>query len=127
MCCTRLLPLLLLAVLLLAGCRNSQHYTYRWPAGPVYSATRLDPGGRKLPAACSIATRATGRPINIDDDLTTEYLLYFTYDNGQMGAIIYDQQTGSTGRGERHAGAGPESTYRRVHTVPGRALVLAAH
>jgi hypothetical protein len=38
----------------------------------------------------------TWTPINIDNDLTTEYLLYFTYDNGQLGAIIYDQQTGDT-------------------------------
>ena len=33
--------------------------------------------------------------INIDNDLVPEYLLYFTYDNGQVGAIIYDQQTGA--------------------------------
>jgi len=34
--------------------------------------------------------------INIDNDLTPEYLLYFAYDNGQVGAIIYDQQAGAT-------------------------------
>jgi hypothetical protein len=34
--------------------------------------------------------------INIDDDLASEYLLYFTYDNGQIGAIIYDQQAGAS-------------------------------
>jgi len=33
--------------------------------------------------------------INIDDDLAPEYLLFFTYDNGQVGALIFDQQTGS--------------------------------
>jgi hypothetical protein len=35
--------------------------------------------------------------INIDNDLADEYLLFFTYDNSQVGAIIYDQQTGETG------------------------------
>lgn len=34
--------------------------------------------------------------INIDNDMAVEYLLYFTYDNGQVGAIIYDQQTGDS-------------------------------
>ena len=37
----------------------------------------------------------TWQPINIDGDGALEYLLFFTYDNGQVGAAIYDQQTGS--------------------------------
>lgn len=30
--------------------------------------------------------------VNIDGDADTEYLLLFTYDSGQVGAVIYDQQ-----------------------------------
>jgi hypothetical protein len=36
-------------------------------------------------------------PISIDGDGETEYLLFFTYDSGQAGAVIYDQQIGTVG------------------------------
>ena len=87
---------LLLAVLLLAGCRNSQQTT---SDGPQVLST-LPQGWTPIVLGTSgLFNRNTSywAPINIDNDLATEYLLYFTYDNGQVGAIIYDQQTGSTG------------------------------
>jgi hypothetical protein len=90
-------PVLLLALLLLAGCRTALQ-----PAptdGPQVLNT--------LPQGWTPVTFGTDTlfnrnatnwiPINIDDDLTTEYLLFFTYDNSQVGAMIYDQQIGSTG------------------------------
>lgn len=38
----------------------------------------------------------TWQEINIDGDPEPEYLLFFTFDNGQVGALIYDLQTGPT-------------------------------
>ena len=38
----------------------------------------------------------TWQSINIDGDDAPEYLLFFTYDNDQVGAVIYDEQIGST-------------------------------
>jgi hypothetical protein len=87
---------LLLALLLLAACRNSQPTP---TDGPQILST-LPQGWTPVVVSTSglfNRNETTWTPINIDDDLTTEYLLFFTYDNGQMGAIIYDQQTGSTG------------------------------
>jgi hypothetical protein len=89
-------PLLLLALLLLAGCRNAQ------PSATDGPQTLSALPASWVPVAIGGGTffnRGTTNwtPINIDDDSTTEYLLYFTYDNGQVGAIIYDQQTGATG------------------------------
>ncbi len=86
---------LLLAVLLLAGCRNSEQSSEgpqvlsTFPQG--WTPIALDTSG--------LFNRNTSywASINIDDDPATEYLLYFTYDNNQVGAIIYDQQTGSSG------------------------------
>lgn len=78
--------------MLLGGCRNSSASI----TGPQVLST--------LPQGWTPLT--TGRDgwfrepttlwtqINIDNDIVPEYLLYFTYDNGQIGAIIYDQQTG---------------------------------
>ena len=34
--------------------------------------------------------------VNIDGDAPLEYILFFTYDNGQVGAVIYDEQIGPT-------------------------------
>jgi hypothetical protein len=92
----RLLPLILV-LLLLAACRNAQQPSPE--DGPQILAT--------LPQGWTPVTVGTNNlfsrnatiwtPINIDDDAGSEYLLYFTYDNGQVGAIIYDQQTGPSG------------------------------
>ena len=38
----------------------------------------------------------TWQNISIDGDDAPEYLLFYTYDNGQVGAVIYDEQIGST-------------------------------
>lgn len=87
----------LLAALLLAGCRSSNQAS---ADGPQVLST-LPQGWNPIALSTSglLFNRTTNywAPINIDNDLATEYLLYFTYDNGQVGAIIYDQQTGSTG------------------------------
>ena len=37
------------------------------------------------------------RPVNIDGDAAQEYLLFFTFDSGQVGALIYDAQIGGAG------------------------------
>lgn len=91
-----LLIALLLSVLLLAGCRNSQQSTSN---GPEVLSTLPNGWTPLVISSSGLFNRNTSywTPINIDNDLATEYLLYFTYDNGQVGAIIYDQQTGSTG------------------------------
>lgn len=90
------LPLLLLALLLLGGCRGAQPSPEDGPQ--VLAALPDDWTPVTLDAGTFLNRGATNwTPLNIDDDSTTEYLLYFTYDNGQIGAIIYDQQTGATG------------------------------
>ena len=38
----------------------------------------------------------TWQTISIDEDAAPEYLLFYTYDNGQVGAVIYDEQAGTT-------------------------------
>ena len=46
----------------------------------------------------SIRLLSRGHPwnkINIDGDTAPEYLIFFTYDSGQVGAAIYDLQIGS--------------------------------
>ncbi|MFN8467069.1 MAG: hypothetical protein U0X20_16055 [Caldilineaceae bacterium] len=91
----RLLPLLLLTMLL-AGCRSSQQTS---SDGPQVLSTLPQGWTPVVLSTSGLFNRNTSywAPINIDNDLATEYLLYFTYDNGQLGAIIYDQQTGSSG------------------------------
>lgn len=54
--------------------------------------------------------------INIDNDLTPEYLLFFTYDNGQVGAIIYNQQTGADAA--TSATPVPRPISRQANTFP---------
>jgi hypothetical protein len=51
----------------------------------------------------------TWREVNIDGDRADEYLLLFRYDNGQVGAVIYDSQTGSVA-----AGTAPNATLGTV-------------
>jgi hypothetical protein len=87
----------ILALLLMAGCRNAQQ-----PAagdGPQVLST-LPQGWTPMTFGTNTVLNrgATNwMTINIDNDLAVEYLLFFTYDNSQVGAIIYDQQTGATG------------------------------
>jgi hypothetical protein len=81
---------------LLASCRNTAADTQ----GPQVLSTMpqgwtpmtTERGGLFSRGGTTVWTQ-----INIDNDLATEYLLYFTYDNEQVGAIIYDQQAGATG------------------------------
>ena len=91
------LSVLLLALLLLAGCSNTQQPS---PTDGPQILTTLPQGWTPVTLGTNTLFNRDATnwvPINIDDDLTTEYLLFFTYDNSQVGAIVYDQQTGSTG------------------------------
>lgn len=86
-----LLPLISLA-LLLGGCSNRTT-----TSGPQVLST-LPKGWDAMTTGRNTWFSRAGEAwnqINIDNDQTPEYLLYFTYDNGQVGAIIYDQQTGA--------------------------------
>ena len=89
-------------------CRNNEESTsLGWAA--CCPACRQRPISdrplQRLPAEWTITfgrvacwqSTSVWQEINIDDDLAPEYLLFFTYDNGQVGAMIFDQQTGSTG------------------------------
>lgn len=91
----RRLIVLLFFALLLASCRNNAD-----TAGPQVLST-LPQGWTPMTTERSGLLNRGGATlwtqINIDNDLPIEYLLYFTYDNGQVGAIIYDQQAGATG------------------------------
>lgn len=81
--------------LLLGGCFNANANV----AGPqVLSAlpTSWTPLSSQRGVVFSRDSGPIWTEINIDNDATTEYLLYFTYDNGQVGAIIYDQQAGAS-------------------------------
>jgi hypothetical protein len=82
--------------LLLGGCFN---FNAGAAAQGPQVLTALPQGWEPLTAERGgLLSRDTGplwTEINIDDDLTPEYLLYFRYDNGQVGAIIYDQQSGA--------------------------------
>jgi hypothetical protein len=51
----------------------------------------------------------TWHEVSIDGDRADEYLLLFRYDNGQVGAVIYDSQIGSVG-----ASAAPTATSGMV-------------
>ncbi len=93
----RVWPVLLLALLLPVGCINTQQAA---AGGPQPLSTLPDGWAAVTMGRNTILNRnAAGNwtAINIDDDPAIEYLLFFTYDNGQVGAIIYDQQAGSTG------------------------------
>lgn len=74
----------LLAALLLGGC-NVGGLLRSGPDVPL----ELD-YNRLLPEGWSPITQ--WYELNVDDDSDTEYLLLFTYDMGQVGAVIYDQQ-----------------------------------
>jgi hypothetical protein len=80
--------------MLLGGCLNAN----ATPQGPQI-LTALPQGWQPLTEESGGLFRRETNPVwtevNIDNDLTPEYLLYFTYDNGQVGALIYDQQTGA--------------------------------
>lgn len=83
-------------ILVLAGCRNQEESTIS--DGPQLAGVLpadwipLTFGREGL-----LSDASAWQEINIDDDLPPEYLLFFTYDNGQVGALIYDQQTGPSG------------------------------
>ena len=83
----------MLALPLLAGCFNRNA-----PAGPQIQDTLPEGwepvtfGGDGLFSSESIWT-----PVNIDDDAPEEYLLYFKYDNQQIGAVIYKELLDSAG------------------------------
>ncbi len=88
-----MLWLLLFGGIFLAGCGRNQAPSP--DAGPQLLNT--------LPSDWTPVTLVEGgllrdptvwQAINVDDDAGAEYLLFFTYDSGQIGALIYDQQTG---------------------------------
>jgi hypothetical protein len=90
-----ILCVLLLGATLTAGCFRTEPA----PTGEPQLLNTLPAGWTPITFGRSgiFSRSTTWQPINIDDDLPTEFLLFFTYDNGQVGAAIYDQQTGSTG------------------------------
>jgi hypothetical protein len=84
-------------LLLVGGCRNTGQPS---PADGPQILSMLPGGWTPITVGAETFFNRSATiwtPINIDDDAATEYLLYFSYDNGQVGAIIYDQQTGSSG------------------------------
>lgn len=87
---------IVLLALLLAGCfgRNDT------PTGP--NVLNLLPAGW-TPVEfgnSGLFSRSTvWTPVNIDGDPSTEYLLYFTYDSNQVGAVIYKEALASAGAG----------------------------
>ena len=88
-----LLCTIVLALPLLAGCFNRNA-----PAGPQIQDTLPEGwepvtfGGGGL-----FSSESTWLPVNVDDDSPEEYLLYFMYDNQQIGAVIYKELLDSAG------------------------------
>ncbi len=84
---------IVLVLPLLAGCFNRNA-----PTGPQILDTLPEGwepvtfGGGGL-----FSSESTWIPVNIDDDSPEEYLLYFMYDNKQIGAVIYKELLDSAG------------------------------
>ncbi|MEX1018525.1 MAG: hypothetical protein WDZ49_02645, partial [Litorilinea sp.] len=75
---------LVIGALLLAGCGMSGFFADTPEVPLELDYNRLLPEGWK--------PIAQWYEVDIDGDGDTEYLLLFTYDAGQVGAVIYDQQ-----------------------------------
>lgn len=88
-----LLCTIVVALPLLAGCFNRNA-----PAGPQIQDT-LPAGWEPVTFGGSglFSSKTTWIPVNIDNDSPEEYLLYFKYDNQQIGAVIYKELLDSAG------------------------------
>jgi hypothetical protein len=89
------LQLLALTTLLLAGCFNRNT-----PTGPQIQ-NMLPTGWTPVEFAVPGIFRSTTvwTPVNVDGDASGEYLLYFRYDNNQIGAVIYKESLSGSGAG----------------------------
>lgn len=85
----------LLTALLLAGCLNRNT-----PAGPQIQ-NMLPTGWTPVEFAVPGIIRSTTvwTPVNVDGDASGEYLLFFRYDNNQIGAVIYKESLSGSGAG----------------------------
>ena len=86
---------IILALPLLAGCFNRNT-----PTGPQIQDTLPD-GWTPVNFGRSglFGSESIWTPVNIDGDAPNEYLLYFMYDNNQIGAVIYKELLDSAGSG----------------------------
>ena len=66
----------------------------------------------------------TWQEVNIDADGSVEYLLFFSFDQGQVGAAIFDTQIASDVVGMVDLSAAPAETGDGAQSVPATARFL---